>query len=124
MWRRLFVCGGNLVFVNMRLGSAIYSFFNGPFRYFLLQWSSTSILLFFFFLMIRHPPRSPLFPSPPLSRSQFVTQRAFAANQGEEFPRFHIPPRVAAPWCEAGLAPPPPLHCVDRQKPLNGELVI
>src|SRR2546430_5093450 len=26
--------------------------------------------IFFFFLMIRRPPRSPLFPSPPLSRSQ------------------------------------------------------
>src|SRR2546430_13974009 len=32
-----------------------------PFRYF-----------FFFFLMIRQPPRSTLFPSPPLSRSQGV----------------------------------------------------
>src|SRR2546430_5206556 len=29
----------------------------------------TSKFIFFFFLMLRHPPRSPLFPSPPLSRS-------------------------------------------------------
>src|SRR2546430_1049020 len=35
----------------------------------LLNWSVDDQFLFFFFLMIRHPPRSPLFPYPPLSRS-------------------------------------------------------
>src|SRR2546430_4852968 len=36
----------------------------------LLGLSGIDVLLFFFFLMIGRPPRSPLFPSPPLSRSQ------------------------------------------------------
>src|SRR3989442_2959044 len=51
----------------------------------------------FFFLMIRRPPRSLLFPYPPLSRSTpSEGQRARAA-----------PPR--------GCRPPPPLSWIDRK---------
>src|SRR5256885_14684251 len=42
---------------------------------------------FFFFLMIRHPPRPPLFPTPPLSRSRGIRGRiscqpVFGGGQG------------------------------------------
>src|SRR5260370_39475971 len=47
-------------------------------------------LLFFFFLMSRRPPRSPLFPHPPLSRSSTrgtprTRSRPFAARQRGHF---------------------------------------
>src|SRR2546430_7940071 len=41
-------------------------------------------LLFFFFLMIRHPPRSPLFPYTPLFRSRFSPLMLYSWDQTAE----------------------------------------
>src|SRR2546425_13024500 len=44
------------------------------------------LLLFFFFLMIRHPPRSPLFPSTPLFRSSILRNGRRAPRLSRRFP--------------------------------------
>src|SRR5256885_10839152 len=51
---------------------------------FLLLLNEVPLFVFFFFLMTRHPPSSPLFPTPPLSRSRHTRggfRRAFCRNR-------------------------------------------
>src|SRR2546430_7995625 len=52
---------------------------------------------FFFFLIIRHPPRSPLFPSPPLFQSQHPPSADLAAVEVQLPDPCEVPERRADP---------------------------
>src|SRR2546430_9934607 len=59
--------------------------------------------------MIRHPPRSPLFPYPPLSRSSahkrlFLTSRQLLQNVLDLDMRYHFPANFAEPAQAVGNA--------------------
>src|SRR5256886_14387646 len=77
---------------------------------------------FFFFLWIRPPPRSPLFPYPPLFRSRgcwVVTARgcfALPLALVREFPAF-FSPQVQFPAAGRVAMVPPPVRLVQRQEP-------
>src|SRR3712207_9319708 len=54
---------------------------------------------FFFFLMIRPPPKSPLFPYPPLSRSKVSTAPAFEEKLTGVVGLSLDPPKRAVVFC-------------------------